>query len=248
MLHQWPSNRVNCLFDTMFLCSVILSFFTHSDLSNTSLINTATLMLCEGCIFQRHLSLFAAISNPTGDSNAFIPVIVHPPFDAFCDYDGWLLIQRRFSAGELSFDVNWREYKQGFGDITGEHWLGLEKIYQLTSQNQSYTLSVSLDVGQGIKFYALYDVFRISSEADGYALHVGQYNGTAGDLLSSLNGARFSALDQDNDAVVDTNCAAHLHGGWWFTDCDTANPNSETTTWPNLGPIAEVEMKIKPTS
>lgn len=192
---------------------------------------------------------FPALSNPTGDSNAFIPVVIHPPFDAFCDYDGWLVIQRRYNFGSLHFNKTWQEYKHGFGDITNEHWLGFEKIYQLTSQNQTYTLSFSFEVGKGIKFYAQYDNFKLSNENDGYAIHVGQYNGTAGDSLREVNGAQFSTWDRDNDAVANSNCANDMHGGWWFNNwCHHGNPNSQPITWPGLSQIKEVEIKIKLTS
>ena len=186
-----------------------------------------------------------ALSNPTGDSNAFIPVIIYPPFDGFCDYDGWLVIQRRFKSGSLNFSKTWQDYKHGFGDITTEHWLGLERIYRLTNQNQAYTLSFSFDVGKGIKFYAQYDNFKISTEEDGYTLHVGQYNGTAGDSLFISNGAKFSA--KDTDYVAGT-CANGLQGGWWYSKCDQGNPNSGQMAWDGLTTIKEVEMKIKPTS
>ena len=189
----------------------------------------------------------SALSNPTGDSNAFIPVIIHPPFDGFCDYDGWLIIQRRYHSGSLHFNRTWQDYKHGFGDITAEHWLGLEKVYQLTNQNQSYTLSFSFDVGKGIKFYAQYDDFRIASEDDGYALNVGQYNGTAGNSLIFNSGVKFSAKDRDNDGLAQ-NCADEQNGGWWFVRCYPGNPNSQQIAWQGLTPIKEVEIKIKPTN
>ena len=193
------------------------------------------------------LIFILALANPVGDSNAFIPAIIYPPFDVFCDYDGWLVIQRRFKTGDLSFNRTWVDYKFGFGDITAEHWLGLERIHQLTNQNHTYMLLMSIDVGKGIKFYAQYDNFRISNEADGYILNIGQYNGTAGDSLSLLHGAKFSTWDRDNDAAPNRNCAEAMHGGWWFKRCNHGNPNSKPMMWEGLAPIKEVEMKIKPT-
>ena len=158
-----------------------------------------------------------------------------------------MIIQRRFHSGSLHFNRTWQDYKHGFGDITAEHWLGLEKVHQLTSQNHTYTLSFSFDVGKGIKFYAQYDNFIIASENDGYAVYVGQYNGTAGNSLLFNNGTKFSTKDRDNDAVA-KNCADDHHGGWWFSRCDHGNPNSEQITWQGLTPIKEVEIKIKPTN
>ena len=42
------------------------------------------------------------------------------------------MFQRRFD-GSVNFDRNWTEYRDGFGELTGEFWLGNEKLRQLTS-------------------------------------------------------------------------------------------------------------------
>lgn len=59
------------------------------------------------------------------------------PFMVFCEMDfqngGWLTIHNRFT-GEQDFYKNWEEYRTGFGNLAGEHWLGLEKIHQLTGR------------------------------------------------------------------------------------------------------------------
>lgn len=56
-------------------------------------------------------------------------------FMVYCEMDfqsgGWLTVHNRFT-GEQDFYKNWEEYRTGFGNLAGEHWLGLEKIYQLT--------------------------------------------------------------------------------------------------------------------
>lgn len=56
-------------------------------------------------------------------------------FMVYCEMDfqsgGWLTIHNRFT-GEQDFYKNWEEYRTGFGNLAGEHWLGLDKIHQLT--------------------------------------------------------------------------------------------------------------------
>ena len=68
-----------------------------------------------------------------------IHVAQTPPFPVFCDMsdEGWTVIQRRVD-GEVDFDRDWNEYKEGFGEIGGltSYWLGLEKIYRLTNQRR----------------------------------------------------------------------------------------------------------------
>lgn len=58
-------------------------------------------------------------------------------FMVYCEMDfqggGWLTVHNRFT-GEQDFYKDWEEYRTGFGNLAGEHWLGLEKIHQLTGR------------------------------------------------------------------------------------------------------------------
>ena len=57
-------------------------------------------------------------------------------FSVWCDMTtrggGWVYVINRFD-GSQNFFLNWTDYKQGFGNLSGEHWLGLEHLHQLTS-------------------------------------------------------------------------------------------------------------------
>lgn len=44
---------------------------------------------------------------------------------------GWTVIQRR-KSGLVSFYRDWKQYKQGFGSIRGDFWLGNEHIHRLS--------------------------------------------------------------------------------------------------------------------
>ena len=48
-------------------------------------------------------------------------------------FSGWTLIERR-QDGSVDFYRTWDEYRDGFGDLEGEFWLGNEHIYQITNQ------------------------------------------------------------------------------------------------------------------
>ncbi|CAC5396822.1 unnamed protein product [Mytilus coruscus] len=53
--------------------------------------------------------------------------VVRTNIKVFCDMDtdsgGWTVIQHRFN-GMQTFEKSWHEYKTGFGDVSGEFWLG----------------------------------------------------------------------------------------------------------------------------
>ena len=98
-------------------------------------------------------------------------------FRVFCDQNteggGWTVFQKRLD-GSVDFDRNWTDYKQGFGNLSGEFWLGLDKIQRLTSQTNK-KLRVELEDFQGNTAYAEYNMFAVADEAENYRLSVGGY-------------------------------------------------------------------------
>ncbi|KAJ8396638.1 hypothetical protein AAFF_G00017040 [Aldrovandia affinis] len=138
------------------------------------------------------------------------------------DPGGWTVIQRR-QDGSVNFFRNWETYKQGFGNIDGEYWLGLENLYWLTNQG-NYKLLVTMEDWSGRKVFAEYASFRLEPEADFYKLRVGRYHGNAGDSLTWHNGKQFTTLDRDHD-VYTGNCAHYQKGGWWYNACAHSNLN-----------------------
>ena len=55
--------------------------------------------------------------------------------DVFCDQTtkggGWTVFQKRLD-GSVNFYRGWADNKNGFGNLKGEFWLGLDKLYRLT--------------------------------------------------------------------------------------------------------------------
>ncbi|XP_049289342.1 ryncolin-1-like [Anopheles funestus] len=88
------------------------------------------------------------------------------PIRVLCDqdyeYGGWIVIQHRFN-GSTDFYRNWQEYKNGFGNLEGEFWLGLDRIHQLTVSGP-HELVVLLEDIEGNKKFAKYDKFEIGDE------------------------------------------------------------------------------------
>ena len=97
----------------------------------------------------------------------------------YCDQKtsggGWTVFQKR-QDGSVDFYRGWADYKNGFGDLKGEFWLGLDKINRLTHQTRN-RLRVELQDTKGNKAYAEYDYFAVSSERAKYRLSLGTYSG-----------------------------------------------------------------------
>ncbi|XP_014090593.2 fibrinogen C domain-containing protein 1 [Bactrocera oleae] len=147
--------------------------------------------------------------------------------EVFCeediDFGGWIVIQRRVSDS-VDFYRTWNDYKEGFGDLTGNYWIGLEKLHALTSSCEQ-ELHVQLTRRNGKKYYAKYSQFLIGDESQKYALKkVGNYSGTAIDSLTYHLGRKFSTHDRDNDNSA-RNCAKVHKGAWWFERCYTSHLN-----------------------
>ncbi|ELU04132.1 hypothetical protein CAPTEDRAFT_149244 [Capitella teleta] len=182
-------------------------------------------------------------------------------FPVFCDLNseggGWLVFQRR-QDGSQSFARDWDTYKHGFGILAREFWLGNDKLHALTSQRK-YELRVELVDFNGEQFHATYSDFSVDNENALYRLHVGAYEGDAGDSLAHHNDAPFGTVERDHDLSRSGNCAElYGHGGWWWVRCYDSNMNGvygnkaakEAIVWyrlhQNHEPMRHVEMKLRP--
>ncbi|GFN84622.1 fibrinogen-like protein 1 [Plakobranchus ocellatus] len=172
--------------------------------------------------------------------------------DAVTDEGGWIVIQHR-SKGDVSFYRGWEEYKNGFGSMDGDFWLGNDKIHSLTSTG-TFELRVDLRYN-GNSVYAHYNSFSVGDEKSNYLLHVAHYDGNAGDsLIVQHNGMPFSTHDRDNDNHA-TNCAVVYVGAWWYNACHKSNLNGMWNGEDYRGPrwdtlsvgnaVSYTEMKIR---
>ena len=81
--------------------------------------------------------------------------------------------------------------------LSGEFWLGLDKIHHLTST--ATQLRVDMQDFEGNSAYAQYSNFSVGDSVSKYTLSISGYSGTAGDSLARHNGHKFSTSDMDND-------------------------------------------------
>ena len=127
------------------------------------------------------------------------------------DGGGWTVFQCRMD-GSVDFYRNWTDYEQGFGNLSGEHWLGLRKIHYLTPTYVFQELRVDLEDFEGNTSYAHYETFSVAGTSNKYRLLVSGYSGRAGDSLTGHSG--YIPVLSNN--IWGDNCAVTFKGAWWY--------------------------------
>ncbi|XP_051861691.1 fibrinogen gamma-B chain-like [Drosophila albomicans] len=171
-----------------------------------------------------------------------INVLGFGSFDVLCRNDqvdsGWLVIQQGVIHEKESFNRDWAAYREGFGSMQGDFFLGLEKIHQLTKLRR-HELYIRSTLVSGGGRGASYLDFKISDEDNGYALKL--KDSTINHLqLYFTDGMKFTTHDRDNDNNGRVNCAVHFGFGWWYNNCDCAE------NYVFCSSIKEMIMLIRP--
>uniref|UniRef100_A0A673Z355 Angiopoietin-like 6 n=1 Tax=Salmo trutta TaxID=8032 RepID=A0A673Z355_SALTR len=168
------------------------------------------------CLCESHTYTISVPQDPGGDCQHVLdsgettngiyllrPQSANRLLQAWCEQTksqgGWTVIQRR-QDGSVNFFRTWEQYKQGFGNLDGEYWLGLEHLYWLTKQ-------------------AHYNL-----ESDWYRLRLGEYQGNAGDSMSWHNNKIVSHESFSLHFLIRELCPLP-EGGWWYHMCAHSNLN-----------------------
>ncbi|XP_071789768.1 ficolin-3-like [Asterias amurensis] len=171
--------------------------------------------------------LLEAGHNVSGIYTIF-PAGFNDGLQVYCNMDidgqGWMVIQRR-QDGSVDFYCNWVDYQIGFGDKSGEFWLGNDNLRTLTESAGPWKLKIEIVRWDGEESFAEYGHFKI--DGDSFRLEIGSYkaSSTAGDSLEYHNGMMFTTKDKDNDLWDSVQCAATYKGGWWYNHCYDTNLN-----------------------
>ena len=175
--------------------------------------------------------------------------------------DVWFIIQRRVDDS-VSFERCWNEYVDGFGDVDGNFWLGLDAIHNLITERP---MSLQIDVVPfDIPAVSIpYQQFHVGAASSDYLLTINSDTTVDATLYTSMNyhsGSKFSTFDNDNDDKSGGSCADSYRGGWWFRACGRVYLNcvyggASGLTYYNMRmlylgnshyePIHTVTMKIK---
>ncbi|XP_076451777.1 microfibril-associated glycoprotein 4-like [Babylonia areolata] len=192
------------------------------------------------------------------------PLASSQPFEVHCRHvtsTRTYIMQRKKRKNRESFDRSWADYKDGFGNLEDDFWLGLEKIHKLTNVERSYKLRITIKFVNNSVLSYIYDDFKVTNETTGYRL---QYNKVAlndtGDCFYPLLGAPFSTYDHDRDDNQGENCAKTRKGGFWYRGkgCSTCNPHgivygqsnglltgaADEAFWSSLGELAPFKINM----
>ncbi|CCD64416.1 Fibrinogen C-terminal domain-containing protein [Caenorhabditis elegans] len=155
-------------------------------------------------------------------------------FQAFCDMDtttgGWTVIQRRVDGDGSFHRGTMKKFVEGFGNLQGSHWLGLEKLHNLAPigatpailriEIQGETCDLTCSKRFANTWVGEWKV-NFGKKQDGYKIQITEegvgnltYNGV--DPFFGANGRRFSTNDNDQDENTFMNCAQfRMVGPWW---------------------------------
>ncbi|XP_071147418.1 fibrinogen-like protein A [Mytilus edulis] len=155
---------------------------------------------------------------------------IHPDdtnkIDVYCDMDnnggGWTIVQRRVDSS-VDFYRFWNDYKNGFGSVSENHWLGNDNLHILTT-SRNYVVRFEVHDFNNKTAYAEYQNFKVDNEASQYRITYAGYTGTAGNGFESNNGMKFTTRDRDND-LHPYHCGKGQIGAWWYNACGKSSLN-----------------------
>ncbi|XP_028409028.1 uncharacterized protein LOC114531613 isoform X2 [Dendronephthya gigantea] len=184
------------------------------------------------------------------------------PIKVFCDQEtfggGWTVLLRRIDNSLNFTDKGWEDYKNGFGALGNNFWLGNDNNHRLTKLKQEVLFDLESDNGDN--GFALYKTFQVADEENLYNLTIKEYQTSyIGDAMADNNLMAFSTKDRDNDKSSDDNCALERLSGWWFNSCtqalltgqylfSEASKMISWKTWASNHGIKTADMKIRSSS
>ncbi|XP_067620632.1 fibrinogen-like protein A [Eurosta solidaginis] len=144
------------------------------------------------------------------------------PIQVYCYKDplekhgcAWTIFSRRITPGP-HFDRTWNEYVKGFGDISGNFFLGLHKVHILTA-HAPQELAVFTNFHTNDVEREKYGFFSIGNCKSAFqVLRLGKFSETSA-IRHLVRDSKFSTKDKDNGNGYDS-CAKGLQMGWWYSD------------------------------
>ncbi|KAK8745930.1 hypothetical protein OTU49_000119 [Cherax quadricarinatus] len=179
------------------------------------------------------------------------------PVKVWCDMEtdggGWtVFLNRQKQTTQENFNRTWAEYKEGFGNLSGEYYLGNEFLYKLTAR-QDFAFRLDLEYQTSGNKYYTYSNVRVDNEASRYRLTShGHSSGTVSSNCFHLGYYGFTTYDNYNVNSIG-NCSSAIGGGWWYySGCLYGNPTSSYnqglnyTCYYSTSIVTKLQVKIRP--
>ncbi|KAF8787967.1 Techylectin-5A like protein [Argiope bruennichi] len=171
------------------------------------------------------------------------------PLKVYCDMEtdggGWTMIQRRRKfLIQQDFNLDWESYKNGFGNLTQEFWLGNENIRVLCLKG--CRIRFDFVVRHGVKRFAVYEKFNLTDS--NYTIDISGYSGNATDAMKNHNRNQFSTKDRDTSSKPIIDDDRNDTKEEKLRDCSEIFANGQTksgiyTIWPTYLP-PEKPLKV----
>ncbi|XP_028392974.1 uncharacterized protein LOC114517441 isoform X2 [Dendronephthya gigantea] len=167
----------------------------------------------------------------------------------YCDHDtdkgGWFVLQRRYSDGGLNMTQSWNMYRDGYGNVSTEFWIGNKYLSELTNHTAYEIMFLfKSTIGSTLKKTKC-DAFKILPEEENYRLQLGTCEGPDTEVLRYSNGTEFSTWDKDNGLGL-LSCTSRKMTGWWFGNCDSYINEQNLSCFGLVSCKYDVTMMIKP--
>ncbi|KAF8787964.1 Techylectin-5B like protein [Argiope bruennichi] len=167
------------------------------------------------------------------------------------DGGGWTVIQRRGKFPvQQDFFLDWESYKNGFGNLTQEFWLGNENVRALCLKGCK--IRFDLVDKDGVKRFAVFEKFNLIGS--NYTIDISGYSGNATDAMRHHNGYVFSTKDKDFSKKANVYMSGWWHGERYYCNLNgiyqPGKSGSQYVYWwkesNDYYNLLAVEMKVKP--
>ncbi|XP_054083046.1 angiopoietin-related protein 7 isoform X2 [Zeugodacus cucurbitae] len=142
------------------------------------------------------------------------------PFEVFCLTDpkggcGWTLVWRRNEIND-DFNRTWAEYRNGFGELTDNFFIGLDKLYALTIA-EPQQLRMGIKYGSNNWELDIFDEFVVGNVCTQYELVITNPQNKRRIFKRLNKRAHFFTKDLSSSSKNEE-CAKAMGMGWWYTD------------------------------
>lgn len=167
------------------------------------------------------IQIDSVYSSPS--DNGFLLVNLSKPINVYCDLNdnllGWTIVMKRKVDRTKFWQKSWKEYKEGFGDVNDNYWIGLENLHRLAKNFGAGFLEYKLNTKAGRTITKVFQNILLFGEDSDYKIQWIEYTEKYpyyGDSNYVLQKRYFSHF---NRTSVNTVCRP-TDSGWWFSKND----------------------------